>query len=107
MSSDPASPSSRSPYFRYQYLERLSSQVTTRSNVYAVWITLGYFEVEPATDRQIHPDGYQLGKELGTDTGDIKRHRAFFLFDRSLPVGFQRGKDLNVRDAEVVRRYVE
>ena len=38
----------RNPFFRYQGLERLENLVTTRSNVYAVWITVGYFEVETA-----------------------------------------------------------
>ena len=37
----------RNPFFRYQGLERLSNLVTTRSNVYTVWITVGYFEVKP------------------------------------------------------------
>ena len=35
------------PYFRYQALTRLGNLVTTRSNVYAFWITVGYFEVTP------------------------------------------------------------
>ena len=38
----------RNPFFRYQGLERLGNLVTTRSNVYAVWITVGYFEVKTA-----------------------------------------------------------
>ncbi|MCX7424456.1 MAG: hypothetical protein NTW96_02270 [Planctomycetia bacterium] len=97
----------QNPYFRYQVLERLGSLVTTRSNVYAMWITVGYFEVKPATDLTIHPDGYQLGQELGSDTGETRRHRAFYIIDRSIPVGFQRGKDLNVENAVLLKRYIE
>ncbi len=100
----------QSPYFRYQALQRLGNLVTTRSNVYAVWITVGYFEVThltPPYDTTIYPDGYQLGRELGSDTGDIQRHRAFYIIDRTLPVGFQRGQDLNVDKAFLVKRYIE
>jgi hypothetical protein len=114
----------RNPYFHYQGLERLGNLVTTRSNVYAVWITVGYFEVEPAaqmiarlypnwTSQQVqnqlanYPDGYTLGRELGIDTGEIKRHRAFFIFDRTIPVGFQRGSDLNFEKAILVKRFIE
>ena len=91
-------------------MQRLGNLVTTRSNVYAVWITVGYFEVTPVTTRPIphgDPDGYQLGQELGSDTGEIQRHRAFYIFDRTLPVGFQRGQDLNVDKAILVNRYIE
>ncbi len=99
----------RNPYFRYQGIQRLGNLVTTRSNVYAVWITVGYFEVTPVTPPDISrwPDGYQLGRELGMDTGEIERHRAFYIFDRSIPVGFQRGQDLNVEKAILVDRYIE
>ena len=54
-----------------------------------------------------HPDGYQLGPELGSDTGEIERHRAFYIFDRTIPVGFVRGQDLNVEKALLLRRYIE
>lgn len=100
-------------YFRYQSLSRLANLVTTRSNVYAVWITVGYFEVgpDPATGLYTidagHPDGYRLGRELGSDTGDIKRHRAFYLIDRSIPVGFVRGQDLNVGNTILLNRFIE
>lgn len=104
----------RNPYFRYQALQRLSNLVTGRSNVYAVWITVGYFEVEqppsgytPAELAEYYPDGYALGRELGLDTGDVQRHRAFFIYDRSIPVGFVRGKDLNVFDGLLTRRMIE
>jgi hypothetical protein len=99
----------RNPFFRYQGLMRLSNLVTTRSNVYALWITVGYFEVSPnpgGIDAG-HPDGYQLGRELGSDTGEIERHRAFYIFDRTIPVGFQRGQDLNVEKAILINRFIE
>ena len=54
-----------------------------------------------------HPDGFQLGQELGSDTGEIERHRAFYIFDRTIPVGFQRGQDLNVEKAILVKRFIE
>ncbi len=95
------------PAFAYQVLDRLGNLVTTRSNVYAVWITVGYFEVEPHAVDATHPDGFTLAKELGTDTGEIKRHRAFYFLDRSIPVGFQRGQDLNVDKAVLVKRFIE
>jgi hypothetical protein len=107
------------PFFRYQGLARLGNLVATRSNVYAVWITVGYFEATPAsqlpgfsslTQAQIqamYPDGYTVGRELGMDTGDIQRHRAFYIFDRTIPVGFQRGQDLNVEKAILVKRFIE
>jgi hypothetical protein len=99
----------RNPFFRYQGLERLENLVTTRSNVYAVWITVGYFEVKPwpgGVDAA-HLDGYQLGQELGMDTGEIQRHRAFYMFDRTIPVGFVRGQDLNVEKAIILKRFIE
>ncbi len=99
--------SDRSPYFRYQGLQRLGNLVTTRSNVYAIWITVGYFEVHPVEVGPVHPDGYALGQELGMETGDIERHRAFYVFDRSIPVGFQRGKDHNVEKAILLKRFIE
>ena len=71
----------RNPYFAYKAMRRLDNLLTTRSNVYAVWITLGYFEVSPAPSNDPqrtvkYPDGWVLGQEVGSDTGDIKRHRA-------------------------------
>ncbi|NQU25200.1 MAG: hypothetical protein HQ567_28265 [Candidatus Nealsonbacteria bacterium] len=98
----------RNPYFRYQALQRLGNLTTTRSNVYAIWITVGYFEVKPVgVDPVRYPDGYQLATELGVDTGEVERHRAFYMFDRSIPVGYIRGQDLNVEKAILVKRFIE
>jgi len=104
----------RNPWFYFQALQRLANLVTTRSNVYAVWITVGYFEVEPnplssppGGIDEAHPDGYALGQELGIDTGEVRRHRAFYIIDRSIPVGFWRGRDLNAEKAILVQRFIE
>jgi hypothetical protein len=50
-------------YFRYQGLQRLGNLVSSQSNVFAVWVTVGFFEVErsPAGNDAEHPDGYLLG----------------------------------------------
>ena len=109
----------RNAYFRYQGLTRLSNLVTTRSNVYAVWITVGYFEVRqryqgdtpqpnsPAFDERAYPDGYELLGEAGSETGEVERHRAFYIIDRSIPVGFQRGIRHNAMDAVRLQRIIE
>ena len=62
---------------------------------------MGYFEVLPNHAPPRRAAGrrasrrLELGQELGSDTGDIVRHRAFYIFDRSIPVGFIRGQDMN------------
>lgn len=111
----------RNPYFRYQALQKIGNSVTTNSNCFAVWITIGYFEVEEnfvvpngggqATGSVVfdaaHPDGFRLGQEIGIDTGDVTRHRGFYILDRSVPVGFIPGSRLNTDDCILVRRLIE
>jgi hypothetical protein len=66
---------------------RLANTTTTRSNVFGIWITL---RVAVAND----PDSIRL-------------HRAFYIFDRSIPVAFEPGKTHNVWDAVLLRRIIE
>jgi hypothetical protein len=86
--SNPYRNSSLDSFFRFQTAGRLSNNLTTRSNVFAVWITVGYF------------DG-------STEREPIRRNRGFFIVDRSIPVGHVPGKDLNVKDAIILRRIIE
>jgi hypothetical protein len=108
----------RNPYFRYQAFQKVGSLFTTQSNCYAIWITIGYFEVEdnevfsPTGQKQIifdaaHPDGLRLGQEVGADGGEISRQRAFYIIDRSIPVGFSPGRRLNTHDCILLRRLIE
>ncbi|MCL2119544.1 MAG: hypothetical protein FWH27_14095 [Planctomycetaceae bacterium] len=126
----PAVGNAQNTYMALEGVQRLSDMTTTRSNVFAVWLTLGYFEVEkipiPSTgtytlasgltytfpaDRErfnaIYPDGYMLKKEVGLETGEIKRHRAFYILDRSIPFGYRRGQKLNSEDAILLKRFIE
>jgi hypothetical protein len=98
---------SRNPYFRYEGMQRLKNLTTHQSNVYAVWLTLGYFEVTPRFANANYPDGYQLGRELGSDDGSIERPRYFYIIDRSIPVAFEPGKDQNVRDTIRLNRRID
>ena len=132
-STDPSLNTERNPSLRYQNLTKLANTATTRSGAYAIWITVGYFEVTPAhqdpiianryslspanpapTDPavsdlfyRIYQDGYTIGKELGIETGDTRRARGFYIVDRTLPVAFKPGDDLNVEQAVILRRRIE
>jgi hypothetical protein len=66
---------------------RLANTTTPRSNVFGVWITL----------RQSIPN----------DPDSVRYHRAFYIVDRSIPVGFEEGKDHNVWDCVRLRRIIE
>ena len=88
----------RNSHFRYQDLTKIQNNVTTKSNVYATWITVGYFEVDSRN---------RLGQELGADRGDTERHRAFYVIDRSIPTAFEVGQNHNVDRAVILKRYIE
>ncbi|MEM7452961.1 MAG: hypothetical protein AAF456_01275 [Planctomycetota bacterium] len=91
--------SSRSSYKRNHMVGRLSNMTTDRSSVFSVWITVGYFEINPV-------DGTIVG-EIGANTGETTRHRGFFLVDRSIPVAFEPGKRHNVDRMILVQSIIE
>ena len=94
---DGASPGpdpSLNPAFAYLTANRLANVATNRSNVFAIWVTVGFFEIGGP-------------KEMGSDTGEVRRYRGFYIFDRSIPVGYQTGVDHNIEDAILLRRIIQ
>ena len=94
---DGASPGpdpSLNPAFAYLTANRLANAATNRSNVFAIWVTVGFFENGSTT-------------EMGSDTGEVRRYRGFYIFDRSIPVGYQTGVDHNIEDAILLRRIIQ
>jgi hypothetical protein len=104
------------PQFYTDGIQRLVHLTTIRSNVFAVWITVGYFDVDIWTrggsgETQVfdvmHPDGLALGEESRSQIGDAVRHRGFFLIDRTVPVGFAMELNHNVKDTIILSRFIE
>jgi len=92
----------RNPFFRYREMMRLSNLTTPRSNVFAVWMTVGFFVIEQHPTRT---GDTALGAEYGMDTGKNVRFKSFMILDRSIPVGFRPGTPLNSRDAVLLEHF--
>ena len=66
--------------------------------MYVIWLTLGYFEVDPNNTNN-------LGREYKADSGENERFRAMFIVDRSRPVGYEPGENLNSRDIVIYESF--
>lgn len=90
--------SNSSSWYENEYRQRLGSVATTRSSVFSIWVTIGYFEVDQFG---------RVGREIGSDEGQVQRNRAFYMIDRSIPVACEPGRDHNVDKAILVRTIIE
>jgi hypothetical protein len=80
------------PYEGQQLYTRTGNTFTSRSNVFAVWLTVGFFEViqdsveitDASGQKQIVPlRPVKLGAEIGRAENRHVRHRMFAIVDRS------------------------
>jgi hypothetical protein len=89
--------SRQNAFTRYQRAMRLSNLATDQSNVFAMWVTVALFEYDPVTG---------FGKEYVNTAGEPERERAFYIIDRTVPVGFLPGEDLNSDRAIMLKRTI-
>lgn len=90
---NPASNRLRNPWMRYQTLMRMPNLVANNSQVFLIRLTLGFFEVDAATG--------ELRDEYRATEGLAERFKGTFVIDRSIPVGYQPGVDMNTRDVVI------
>ncbi len=90
----------QSAFFQLPLMQRLSNLTTTRSNDYAVWITVGFFEYKGSGNNAY------IGREYGLDNGSRQRYRAFYMIDRTRPAGYEPGMRHNAENTILLRRYL-
>ena len=82
---DTTTQAGRHPFLSYKTAIKLGNVGTIRSNVFAVWITL---------------------RVRNTQTDEKTYHRLFAIVDRSIPVAFAPGQDLNAANTIRLKRYI-
>jgi len=105
------------PYFRTEMLQKAMNLTTVRTHQYAVWITVGFFEVKRQGDLQMVNAGAGtsaatlafdiLGPEIGASSGQTTRYRGFFLVDRTQLTGYDPNVIGSFRSAVVYRQTIE
>tara|TARA_R110002049_G_scaffold2750_6_gene22051 strand:- start:4596 stop:10427 length:5832 start_codon:yes stop_codon:yes gene_type:complete len=88
----------RNPFLRYQTLMRMPNLVSDNSQTFLIRMTMGFFEVDAN-------DIASVGQEYNASIGQNNRYRATFMVDRSIPVGFVAGQNLNARDIVIYESY--
>ena len=94
------------PYYRTELLQKVMNLATVRTHQFAVWITVGFFEVTRVGTPELGvPD--ILGAELDAAAGKNVRYRSFFVIDRTKATGFNPSYPGEFRDCVTYRRRIE
>jgi hypothetical protein len=104
----PAIDAERNSGMMYQPMTRLGNLVTTRSNVYAIWVTVGYFEVEKAPDwndtNTANRDALRARFGATSTDADPQTIRGRALYDRVYPDGYMLGEELGTDTGNTKRQ---
>ena len=100
------------PLWRIEQLHHLMNLTTTRTHQYAVWITIGFFEIKRQGDLAMFAFNPQLafdimGPEIGAANGKSTRYRGFYLVDRLQLTGFNPQSTSNFRAAVTYRNRIQ
>jgi large repetitive protein len=100
------------PYWRTEQLQKMINLTTSRTHQYAVWITIGFFEVKRQGDLGMFSYNPQLafdilGPEIGAANGKSTRFRGFYLVDRLQLTGFNPSSPSAFRSAVVYRQRIQ
>ncbi len=108
-----ANPDNRQhPLWRIEQLHHLMNLTTTRTHQYAVWITIGFFEIKRQGDLAMFASNPQLafdvlGPEIGAANGKTTRYRGFYLVDRLQLTGFNPAASSGFRAAVTYRNRIQ
>ena len=101
------------PYYRSEWYQKVLNLSTVRTHQFAVWITVGFFEVtsqgDPTLATNVPPNGAYdvIGREVGLLNGTNARYRGFFIVDRLQLSGFDPSSPGNFRNAVLYRRMIQ
>ncbi len=94
------------PAFRTEWLQKIANLTTVRTHQFAVWLTVGFFEVVHTGTPELNIAD-TIGQELGLAAGKSVRYRSFFVLDRTKAAGFNPYYPGNFRDCVTYRRRIE
>ena len=93
-------------------MQRLMNLTTPRTHQFAVWLTIGFFEVTRQGDLGMLAYDPRfafdiLGPEIGAANGKSTRYRGFYLVDRLRLTGFNSSSSSAFRQTLVYRRRIQ
>ncbi|WP_417748068.1 hypothetical protein [Rosistilla oblonga] len=88
----------RSQFHRNLGITRLPNLTDSNSQVFAVWTTIGLFNIDSNGDP---------ADEYGADIGEDRRYRSFYIIDRTIPVRYEPGDGESAKRAIIHSRNLD